>query len=203
MERQKNILSLQQEGFAESLRQNLPPVSSNHSIPYEEALQRAVRECKLLKDYEHARFVWTLLADMAQRLGTPDALLRKYQDELTEHFEHRDQQDEQSADLPKRLARAVESCADSFWAKSSWAVVFCVCRDCCGYHGSMANFERLAGSLPLSRSLPYPCPEGTIPKTISNNPYMKKHVTKWQQHGGMGRALHLAEMLKERLSARP
>ena len=203
MERQKNILSLQQEGFAESLRQNLPPVSSNHSIPYEEALRRAVRECKLLKDYEHARFVWTLLADMAQRLGTPYALVRKYQDELTEHFEHRGKQDEQSADLPKRLARAVESCADNFWANSSWAVVFCVCRDCCDYHGSMADFERLAGSLPLTRPLSYSCPAGTIQKTLSNNPFMQQSVTRWQQLGGKGRVLHLAEMLEERLSPRP
>ena len=29
----------------------------------------------------------------------------------------------------ERLAKAVEECQPYFWAKSAWAVVFCVCRD--------------------------------------------------------------------------
>lgn len=104
---------------------------------------------------------------------------------------------------PAHLAKAVESCADYFWGNSSWAVVFCVCRDCCDYRGSMADFERLADSLPLSRPLSYKCTEGTIQKTLSNNPYMQRHVTKWQQLGGKERALLLAEVLESHLTPQP
>jgi len=178
-------------------------ISPATALPYEDAIRRAVRECKLLKDYEHARFVWTLLADMAQRLGTPYALVRKYQEELIEYFEHRGEQNHPSTDLTEKLAKAVLSCADHFWANSSWAVLFCVCRDCCDYQGSMADFERLIGGLPLNGSLPYPCPEGTIQKTVSNNAYMKKHITKWQQSGAKERALLLSELLEEQLKPQP
>lgn len=180
-----------------------PATALDAGLSYEETLQWAVRECKLLKDYERARFVWTLLADMAQRLGTPYALIRKYHEELIKHFEHRGEQDNLSADFSEKLAKAVKSCAGYFWANSSWAVLFCVCRDRLAYKGSMADFERLIGGIPLNRPLPYPCPEGTIQKTISNHSYMKKHITKWQQEGAKERVLLLAKRLEEQLKPQP
>ena len=47
---------------------------------------------------------------------------------------------QQQGDVFQRLAKAVREGNLLFWASSSWAVPYCVVRDCCGYEGSMKEF---------------------------------------------------------------
>ena len=93
------------------------------------------------------------------------------------------------------LAGAVEACQSLFWAQSSWAVVYCVCRDYFGVSDNMREFEKRVQALSFSRPV-YACPPGTIQKTISNNDFMRRTVDKWKEEG---RAPKLARQLKTML----
>jgi len=93
-----------------------------------------------------------------------------------------------------RLAQAVAECQSYFWAQSSWAVVFCVCRDCFGVADNVSAFEKRIAGLELGKSAKE-CPPGTIHSAFSNNPYLKKHIDKWDE----GRHLQLARKLKSAL----
>ena len=94
----------------------------------------------------------------------------------------------------ERLAQAVEACQPYFWAKSAWAVVFCVCRDCFGMTDNVSAFEKRIMGLEFgNRVKEYT--KGTIHSALCNNDYLKKPVSKWTE----GRALVLAKALKEAL----
>ena len=94
----------------------------------------------------------------------------------------------------ERLAKAVEACQPYFWAKSAWAVVFCVCRDCFGMTDNVSAFEKRIMGLEFgNRVKEYT--KGTIHSALCNNDYLKKPVSKWTE----GRALVLAKALKEAL----
>ena len=94
----------------------------------------------------------------------------------------------------ERLAQAVEACQPYFWAKSAWAVVFCVCRDCFGMTDNVSAFEKRIMGLEFgNRVKEYT--KGTIHSALCNNDYLKKPVSKWTE----GRALVLARALKEAL----
>ena len=89
-----------------------------------------------------------------------------------------------------RLARAVEECQSYFWAKSAWAVVFCVCRDCFGVADNVSAFEKRIMRMELSPNVKeYAL--GTIHRALCNNDYLKKPISKWTE----GRALALAKAL--------
>jgi hypothetical protein len=91
-----------------------------------------------------------------------------------------------------RLVKAVEACQPYFWAKSAWAVVFCVCRDYFGMTDNVSVFEkRIMGLAFSNRVKEYT--KGTIHSALCNNDYLKKPVSKWTE----GRALVLARALKE------
>ena len=90
-----------------------------------------------------------------------------------------------------RLAKAIEEHQSYFWGKSSYGVVFCVCRDCFGVPDNMSAFEKRINLLPYTKNVE-DCPPGTIQKSLSNNEYMKKHISKWED----GRARVLAMELK-------
>ena len=93
--------------------------------------------------------------------------------------------------LPEeRLARAVEAVQSFFWAQSSWAVVYCVCRDHLGVADSMSEFERRVAGLPFTKRV-VECPAGTVRKAFINNDYLRYPVTRWPE----GRARLLAEKL--------
>ena len=90
-----------------------------------------------------------------------------------------------------RLAKAVEECQPYFWAKSAWAVVFCVCRDCFGVADNVSAFEKRIMGLEFShRVKEYSV--GTIYSALCNNDHLKKPISKWAE----GRALTLARELK-------
>ena len=92
------------------------------------------------------------------------------------------------------LARAVESVQSYFWAQSSWAVVYCVCRDHLGMKDNMSEFEKLVQGLTFTKDV-YKCPAGTIQKAITNNDYMRYPLYRWPE----GRASRLATELMKTL----
>jgi len=98
-----------------------------------------------------------------------------------------------AADFAGRLAQAVSLSAGYFWGNASWAVVYRVS----GYKGSMSDFERLVAGLSCSPAPPYPCPLGTVQKTLSNHSYMHSPVDKWLQLGAAPRVLRLVGALQQ------
>ena len=93
-----------------------------------------------------------------------------------------------------RIVRAAEACQSYFWAQSSWAVVYCVCRDHLGMDMTMSEFERRVAEHPLKPKTK-PCPEGTVRKAFSNNPDMNAPIHRWPED----RARILAEKLREKI----
>ena len=89
-----------------------------------------------------------------------------------------------------RLAKAVEACQPYFWAKSAWAVVFCVCRDCFGMADNVSAFEKRVQGLEFRPNVKE-YSVGTIHRALCNNDYLKKPINKWPE----GRALALAKEL--------
>ena len=96
------------------------------------------------------------------------------------------------------VLKAAEACQSYFWAQSSWAVVYCVCRDHLKMTMSMSEFERRVADYPLKPGT-YPCPEGTVQKTLVNNDYMRYPISQWAKHGAKERVTLLVERLMEEL----
>ena len=92
------------------------------------------------------------------------------------------------------VIKAAEACQAYFWAQSSWAVVYCVCRDHLHIDISMSEFERRVASYPLKPKTK-PCPKGTLSATFSDNNYMHSPISRWPE----GRSKALAEALMEKL----
>ena len=94
---------------------------------------------------------------------------------------------------PDVLSRAISEVQPFFWGISSYAVLFCVCRDCFDYPDNMSQFERELASLSYQKSPKFLCSEGTISNTLKANPYMKLPVDKWEANGAKERALILRD----------
>jgi hypothetical protein len=92
------------------------------------------------------------------------------------------------------LARAVEATQSFFWAQSSWAVVYCVCREHLGIADNMSEFEKCVQGLTFTKKV-YECPTGTIQKALANNEYMRYPLYRWPE----GRASRLAAELMKTL----
>lgn len=92
------------------------------------------------------------------------------------------------------LARAVEATQAFFWAQSSWAVVYCVCREHLGIADNMSEFEKCVQGLTFTKKV-YECPTGTIQKALANNEYMRYPLHRWPE----GRAFRLATELMKTL----
>ena len=92
------------------------------------------------------------------------------------------------------LARAVEATQSFFWAQSSWAVVYCVCREHLGIADNMSEFEKCVQGLTFTKKV-YECPTGTIQKALANNEYMRYPLYRWPE----GRASRLATELMKTL----
>lgn len=95
----------------------------------------------------------------------------------------------------ERIIRAAEACQGHFWAQSSWAVVYCVCRDHLGLSVSVSEFERRVQSLPSIKTNVMVCHTGAVQKALTNNDYMRFPITRWPE----GRALKLAQRLENEL----
>lgn len=92
------------------------------------------------------------------------------------------------------VLKAAEACQSYFWAQSSWAVVYCVCRDHLKMTMSMSEFERRVADYPLKPGT-YPCLDGTVRKALSNNNYMHSPLHRWPED----RTKRLAEALMREL----
>lgn len=97
------------------------------------------------------------------------------------------------------FVRAVEAVQSFFWAQSSWAVVYCVCRDYMGIPSNVSDFERRVQALSFSKTNVMECRNRTIQKTLENNDYMGYPVNTWPKRGAKERVLLLAEKLLEEL----
>ena len=89
------------------------------------------------------------------------------------------------------LVECVALVREYFWRDSSMAVIFCVCRDCYDYANNMSQFER-----------DFHCQEGLLSNTLRNNPYMRLHVSKWEQNGVKDRVLRLVEAYRNAVEER-
>ena len=95
----------------------------------------------------------------------------------------------------ERVATSVEEVQQSFWAQSSWAVVFCVCRDKFGGTKNASQFERDVQKVAKNHRFNHKCPAGTIRRTISNNVYMNNNVDNWKAPDVPERVLLLKKKL--------
>lgn len=98
------------------------------------------------------------------------------------------------------LRQAACDGAHLFWAGAAWAVAYCVLRDYCDYEEYVSVFERKASKMELPDSFEHPCSAGKVQRTISNHPYMRKHVKTWEDNGAANREVALANYLKEKLA---
>ena len=103
---------------------------------------------------------------------------------------------ERDGERPPLLVRVVEAVQSYFWAQSSWAVGYCVCRDHLGMRDSMSEFERHVAELPFTRKV-VECPAGTVRKAFINNDYLRYSTDRWPE----GRARVLAEKLMEKFES--
>jgi len=94
---------------------------------------------------------------------------------------------------PGVLSKAISEVQPFFWGISSYAVLFCVCRDCFNYPDNMSQFERELANLSYLVNPKYLCSEGTISNTLKANPYMKLPVDKWEANGAKERVLILRD----------
>ena len=144
-------------------------------------------------------FTFNFNAPVGQNIAHVDHLEAHFDKDMTMQVVDtaslaRDEAEEMAGCSPERLARAIEAVQSFFWAQSSWAVVYCVCRDHLGMTDSMSEFERRIEELPLKKKS-YDCPAGTIRRAISNNDYMSRAIHRWPE----GRAKKLAEQLRAAL----
>ena len=109
------------------------------------------------------------------------------------YYEDRSKKENKQDIAPDVLSRAISEVQPFFWGISSYAVLFCVCRDCFNYPDNMSQFERELANLSYLVNPKYLCSEGTISNTLKANPYMKLPVDKWEANGAKERALILRD----------
>jgi hypothetical protein len=98
----------------------------------------------------------------------------------------------------EQIATAIAKVKDLFWGNSSYAVPYCVLRDCFDYHGSRSQFEREIAMLPTSCLPKFSCTPGVVTSTINDNKYMEMPIEKWRSNGAQERVLKLVDgLLKE------
>lgn len=95
------------------------------------------------------------------------------------------------------LAKAIEEVQDYFWANSSFAVIFCVCRDRYDYVDNASKYENEARELPYKKEIKYPCTEGTLYNAFNRSPYLKYNIDKWEDNGAKDRVLVLRDKFIE------
>ncbi len=100
---------------------------------------------------------------------------------------------EHSSLSKETLEKTVLKVQRYFWGASSYAVIFCVCRDKYGYADNMSMFERELMNMESLNESDYPCKQETITSTMKNNTYMKKPIDNWEANGAKERVLKLRD----------
>lgn len=95
------------------------------------------------------------------------------------------------------LARAIENCQTYFWAKASYAVVYCICRDKYEMQPNQTAFEEMVEGLPYKRKRNFVCPTGTIANAISDNSIYKEHISEWDNRAQKRVLILRDQLLKE------
>lgn len=103
----------------------------------------------------------------------------------------------------EQLAQAIENCQEYFWGNSSYAVVFCVCRDDYKMIPNMSAFERNIELLPYKKVRKYFCKTGTITNAFSDNNIYHSHIDKWKEEGADERQIILRDELRKELVKDP
>lgn len=101
--------------------------------------------------------------------------------------------------LMERVEQAVCKGASLFWAAAAWSVVYGLLRDCCDYEETVIDFERAAAKLKLTPTFEHRCGVGKVQRTLSNHPYMRMHVDKWEDNGAAQRELKMLDFMKQEL----
>lgn len=96
------------------------------------------------------------------------------------------------------LARAIENCQSFFWAKASYAVVFCICRDVYKIKPNKSYFEKMVESLNYKKKRSFNCPAGTIANAFSDNLIFFEHIREWD-HKAAERIIKLRDALLKEL----
>ena len=105
-------------------------------------------------------------------------------------------EDEEGIDT-ERLANAIVECQKYFWANSSYAVVFCLCRDEYGIEDNKSAFEDWVESLPYKSNRAYMCTKNTISSAFSNGRYYDKPIEKWKDLNVPRRVTKLLDELRK------
>ena len=101
---------------------------------------------------------------------------------------------------PKYLVRAIEACEMYMWGNSSYAVLYCLCRDEFYMEDNQNAFEQMVESLPFTKNRTYRCTKGTLANAFINNKIFKIHVSRWGEKNASPRILKLLGELRKQLN---
>lgn len=96
-----------------------------------------------------------------------------------------------------QIAKALAKVSDLFWGNSSYAVPFCVLRDCYIYHDNRSEYEREIALMPPTLLPKYACTPGVVSSTFSDNKYMELDIDRWEMNNAPNRVLRLMEGFKK------
>ncbi len=96
-----------------------------------------------------------------------------------------------------QIAKALAKVSDLFWGNSSYAVPFCVLRDCYLYHDNRSEYEREIALMPPTLLPDYVCTPGVVSSTFSDNKYMELNIDRWEMNNAPNRVLRLMEGFKK------
>ncbi len=94
------------------------------------------------------------------------------------------------------LAKAIGKVKALLWGNSSYAVLYCVCRDKYGVN-NRSEWERMIALLPNPSS--HRCTPGVVSSTINDNKWMELPIKKWKENNAPERVMKLVEGFKTSL----
>lgn len=110
-----------------------------------------------------------------------------------------EEHEEKEMPAPELIARAILKVQDKFWGNSSYAIPYCVFRDCYTYHGNRSQYEREMNLLPFVGHLDYSCTTGVVSSTINDNKFMELPIDKWEKNNAPDRVIKLLRAFIEAL----
>ena len=101
-------------------------------------------------------------------------------------------------ELKKILIKAIEMCRDYFWANTSMAVVFALCKEEYGFDDNASEFERFMQEVlkGLDTPLDFGCPPNTIASARQSGEYLKHPIAQWQMFTNDTRIFRLLSELR-------
>ena len=131
-----------------------------------------------------------ILQEYEEYQNSISAELPETSPQVTPSGTSRKEKGNQAVDI-ETIVKAAKKCEPFMWGNAALTAVFCVCRDVYHLENNMSLFEKQMQKQGVS------CPDATLSKTMSNNPYMKLHIDKWKDNGAKGRVLILVREFKK------